>query len=139
MSNDDRLEFLQSCIEKVKNASDEDIKYYKEVFNRKPDKIERLKEDGNGHTERWLIKMIVCKVNEIIDYINKNCQFHWVVIFINFQEIIKKDDKIIEIKLSRYFYTDEEFKNLENKGFLVSWMEDNIKNEEEIFDIVIPE
>ena len=62
-----------------------------------------------------------------------------VVIFINFQEIIKKDDKIIEIKLSRYFYTDEEFKNLENKGFLVSWMEDNIKNEEEIFDIIIPE
>lgn len=61
------------------------------------------------------------------------------VIFINFQEIIKKDDKIIEIKLSRYFYTDEEFKNLENKGFLVSWMEDNIKNEEEIFDIIIPE
>ncbi len=73
MSSDDRLEFLQSCIEKVKNASDEDIKYYKEVFNRKPDKIERLKEDGNGHTERWLIKMIVCKVNEIIDYINKKC------------------------------------------------------------------
>jgi len=67
------------------------------------------------------------------------CWFHWVVIFINFQEIIKKDDKIIEIKLSRYFYTDEEFKNLENKGFLVSWMEDNIKNEEEIFDIIIPE
>ena len=62
-----------------------------------------------------------------------------VVIFINFEEIIKKDDKIIKIKLSRYFYTDEEFKNLENKGFLVSWMEDNIKNEEEIFDIVIPE
>ena len=61
------------------------------------------------------------------------------VIFINFQEIIKKDDKIIKIKLSRYFYTDEEFKNLENKGFLVSWMEDNIKNEEEIFNIVIPE
>ena len=67
------------------------------------------------------------------------CWFHWVVIFINFQEIIKKDDKIIEIKLSRYFYTDEEFKNLENKGLLVSWMEDNIKNEEEIFDIIIPE
>lgn len=67
------------------------------------------------------------------------CWFHWVVIFINFQEIIKKDDKIIEIKLSRYFYTDEEFKNLENKGFLVSWMEDNIKNEEEIFDIIVPE
>ncbi len=67
------------------------------------------------------------------------CWFYWVVIFINFQEIIKKDDKIIKIKLSRYFYTDEEFKNLENKGFLVSWMEDNIKNEEEIFDIVIPE
>lgn len=62
-----------------------------------------------------------------------------VVIFINFQEIIKKDDKIIKIKLSRYFYTDEEFKNLENKGFLVSWMEDNIKNEEEIFDIIVPE
>lgn len=61
------------------------------------------------------------------------------VIFINFQEIIKKDDKIIKIKLSRYFYTDEEFKNLENKGFLVSWMEDNIKNEEEIFDIIVPE
>lgn len=61
------------------------------------------------------------------------------VIFINFQEIIKKDDKIIKIKLSRYFYTDEEFKNLENKGFLVSWMEDNIKNEEEIFNIVITE
>lgn len=35
----------------------------------------------------------------------------------NFQEIVKKDDEIIEIKLSRYFYTDEEFKNLENKGF----------------------
>lgn len=68
----------------------------------------------------------------------KRC-FHWVVIFINFQEIIKKDDKIIKIKLSRYFYTDEEFKNLENKGFLVSWMEDNIKNEEEIFDIIVPE
>ena len=67
------------------------------------------------------------------------CWFHWVVIFINFQEIIKKDDKIIEIKLRRYFYTDEEFKNLENKGFLVSWMEDNIKNEEEIFDIIISE
>ena len=67
------------------------------------------------------------------------CWFHWVGIFINFQEIIKKDDKIIEIKLSRYFYTDEEFKNLENKGFLVSWMEDNIKNEEEIFDFIIPE
>lgn len=67
------------------------------------------------------------------------CWFHWVVIFINFQKIIKKDDKIIEIKLSRYFYTDEEFKNLENKGFLVSWMEDNKKNEEEIFDIIIPE
>lgn len=65
--------------------------------------------------------------------------FHWVVIFINFQEIIKKDDKIIKIKLSRYFYTDEEFKNLENKGFLVSWMEDNIKNEEEIFDIIVLE
>lgn len=61
------------------------------------------------------------------------------VIFIDFQEIIKKDDKIIKIKLSRYFYTDEEFKNLENKGFLVSWMEDNIKNEEEIFDIIVPE
>ena len=68
-----------------------------------------------------------------------NCWFHLVVIFINFQEIIKKDDKIIKIKLSRYFYTDEEFKNLENKGFLVSWMEDNIKNEEEIFDIIVPE
>ena len=67
------------------------------------------------------------------------CWFHWVVIFINFQEIIKKDDKIIKIKISRYFYTDEEFKNLENKGFLVSWMEDNIKNEEEIFDIIVPE
>lgn len=67
------------------------------------------------------------------------CWFHLVVIFINFQEIIKKDDKIIKIKLSRYFYTDEEFKNLENKGFLVSWMEDNIKNEEEIFDIIVPE
>lgn len=66
------------------------------------------------------------------------CWFHLVVIFINFQEIIKKDDKIIKIKLSRYFYTDEEFKNLENKGFLVSWMEDNIKNEEEIFDIIVP-
>lgn len=61
------------------------------------------------------------------------------MIFINFQEIIKKDDKIIKIKLSRYFYTDEEFKNLENKGFLVFWMEDNIKNEEEIFNIVIQE
>ena len=72
-------------------------------------------------------------------YLYKKCWFHWVVIFINFQEIIKKDDKIIEIKLSRYFYTDEEFKNLENKGFLVSWMEDNIKNEEEIFDIIVPE
>lgn len=67
------------------------------------------------------------------------CWFQWVVIFINFQEIIKKDDKIIKIKLSRYFYTDEEFKNLENKGFLVSWMEDNIKNEEEIFNIIVPE
>lgn len=67
------------------------------------------------------------------------CWFHLVVIFINFQEIIKKDDKIIKIKLSRYFYTDEEFKNLENKGFLVSWMEDNIKNEEENFDIIVPE
>lgn len=67
------------------------------------------------------------------------CWFQWVVIFINFQEIIKKDDKIIKIKLSRHFYTDEEFKNLENKGFLVSWMEDNIKNEEEIFDIIVPE
>ena len=67
------------------------------------------------------------------------CWFHLVVIFINFQEIIKKDDQIIKIKLSRYFYTDEEFKNLENKGFLVSWMEDNIKNEEEIFDIIVPE
>lgn len=67
------------------------------------------------------------------------CWFHWVVIFINFQEIIKKDDKVIKIKLSRYFYTDEEFKNLENKGVLVSWMEDNIKNEEEIFDIIVPE
>lgn len=61
------------------------------------------------------------------------------MIFINFQEIIKKDDKIIKIKLSRYFYTDEEFKNLENKGFFVSWMEDNIKNEEKIFDIIVPE
>lgn len=61
------------------------------------------------------------------------------VIFIDFQEIIKKDDKIIKIKLSRYFYTDEGFKNLENKGFLVSWMEDNIKNGEEIFDIIVPE
>lgn len=59
--------------------------------------------------------------------------------FMNFQEIVKKDDEIIEIKLSRYFYTDEEFKNLENKGFLVSWMEDNIKNEEEIFNIIVPE
>lgn len=74
-----------------------------------------------------------------IYYRPMNCWFHWVVIFINFQEIIKKDDKVIKIKLSRYFYTDEEFKNLENKGFLVSWMEDNIKNEEEIFDIIVPE
>ena len=74
-----------------------------------------------------------------IYYRPMNCWFHLVVIFINFQEIIKKDDKIIKIKLSRYFYTDEEFKNLENKGFLVSWMEDNIKNEEEIFDIIVPE
>ena len=57
----------------------------------------------------------------------------------NFQEIVKKDDEIIEIKLSRYFYTDEEFKNLENKGFLVYWMEDNIKNEEEIFNIIVSE
>lgn len=73
MSSDDRLEFLQSCIEKVKNASDEDIKYYKEVFNRKPNKIERLEVDGNAHTEWWLIKRIAWKVNEIIDYINKNC------------------------------------------------------------------
>lgn len=59
--------------------------------------------------------------------------------FYKFSRNNQKDDKIIEIKLSRYFYTDEEFKNLENKGFLVSWMEDNIKNEEEIFDIIIPE
>ena len=59
--------------------------------------------------------------------------------FMNFQEIVKKDDEIIEIKLSRYFYTDEELKNLENKGFLVSWMEDNIKNEKEIFNIIVPE
>ena len=73
MNNDDRLEFLQSCIEKVKNASDEDIEYYKEVFARKPKKIERLEVDSNTHTERWLIKMIACKVNEIIDYINKKC------------------------------------------------------------------
>lgn len=73
MSRDDRLEFLQSCIEKVKNASDEDIKYYKEVFAREPEKIERLEVDGNTYTERWLIKMIACKVNEIIDYINKKC------------------------------------------------------------------
>lgn len=73
MSDDDRLDFLQSCIEKVKNASDEDIKYYKEVFNRKPKKIERLEVDSYTHTERWLIKMIACKVNEIIDYINKKC------------------------------------------------------------------
>lgn len=57
----------------------------------------------------------------------------------NFQEIVKKDDKIAEIKLSRHFYTDEEFKILENKGFLVSWLEDNVKNEKEIFNIIIPE
>lgn len=73
MSNDDRLEFLQSCIEKVKNASDEDIKYYKEVFNREPEKIEKLKDDGYAHTEWWFIKRIAWKVNEIIDYINKKC------------------------------------------------------------------
>lgn len=73
MSSDNRLEFLQSCIEKVKNASEEDIEYYKEVFVREPEKIKRLEVDGNTHTERWLIKMIACKVNEIIDYINKKC------------------------------------------------------------------
>lgn len=73
MSSDNRLEFLQSCIEKVKNASDEDIEYYKKVFAREPEKIERLEVDSNTHTERWLIKMIACKVNEIIDYINKKC------------------------------------------------------------------
>lgn len=57
----------------------------------------------------------------------------------NFQEIVKKDGEIVEIKLSRYFYTDKEFKNLENKGFLVSWMEDSIKNEKEIFNIIVQE
>lgn len=57
----------------------------------------------------------------------------------NFQEIVKKNGEIVEIKLSRYFYTDEEFKNLENKGFLVSWMEDSIKNEKEFFNIIVPE
>lgn len=73
MSNDDRLEFLQMCIEKVKNASDEDIEYYKEVFNRESEKIEKLKDDGNLHDAWYYIKIIVWKVNEIIDYINKNC------------------------------------------------------------------
>lgn len=73
MSNDDRLEFLQSCIEKVKNASDEDIEYYKEVFNRKPEKIKKLKDDGNLHDAWYYIKMFAWKVNEIIDYINKKC------------------------------------------------------------------
>lgn len=73
MSSDDRLEFLQSCIEKVKNASDEDIEYYKEVFNRESEKIKKLEDDGNYHDEWYFIKMIAWKVNEIIDYINKNC------------------------------------------------------------------
>ena len=57
----------------------------------------------------------------------------------NFQEIVKKDGEIVEIKLSRYFYTDKEFKTIENKGFLVSWMEDSIKNEKEIFNIIVQE
>ena len=73
MSNDDRLKFLQSCIEKVKNASDEDIEYYKEVFAREPMKIEKLKDDGKYHDAWYYIRMIAWKVNEIIDYINKKC------------------------------------------------------------------
>lgn len=73
MSNDDRLEFLQSCIEKVKNASDEDIEYYKEVFAREPMKIEKLKDDGKYHDAWHYIRMIAWKVNEIIDYISKKC------------------------------------------------------------------
>ena len=71
MSNDDRLEFLQSCIEKVKNASDEDIEYYKEVFAREPMKIEKLKDDGKYHDAWYYIRRIAWKVNEIIDYIIK--------------------------------------------------------------------
>lgn len=73
MSNDNRLEFLQSCIEKVKNASDEDIEYYKEVFAREPMKIEKLKDDGKYYDAWYYIRMIAWKVNEIIDYINKKC------------------------------------------------------------------
>lgn len=56
-----------------------------------------------------------------------------------FEEIVKNDEKIAEIKLSRHFFTEEEFKTLENKGFSVSWMEDNIEKEKEIFNIIIPE
>lgn len=56
-----------------------------------------------------------------------------------FEEIIKKDGKIVEIKLSKHFYTEEEFQTLKNKGFPVSWMEESIKKEKEIFNIIIPE
>lgn len=73
MSSDDKLEFLQSCIEKVKNASDEDIEYYKEVFNREPEEIEKLKDDGNFHDVWYYVRTIALKVNEVVDYINKNC------------------------------------------------------------------
>lgn len=56
-----------------------------------------------------------------------------------FEEIAKNDGKIAEIKLSRHFFTGEELKNLENKGFSVSWMEEDIEKEKEIFNIIIPE
>ena len=56
-----------------------------------------------------------------------------------FEKIVKNDGKIAEIKLSRHFSTVEEFKALENKGFSVSWMEENIEKEKETFNIIIPE
>lgn len=34
MNKQDSLVFLQSCIEKVKRATGQDIQFYKEVYNR---------------------------------------------------------------------------------------------------------
>lgn len=35
MNKEESLAFLQSCIDKVKNATEKDVQFYKEVYNRK--------------------------------------------------------------------------------------------------------
>lgn len=44
MNKEESLAFLQKCIEKVKNATEQDIQFYKDVYNRECVPVEKASE-----------------------------------------------------------------------------------------------